>query len=76
MKIGDPVWLSLFICNTSLRGCIWPLVPAKAVFDFQNNQDRLNNLNEIKYNLHYDDVRGDFLWPPHGTTPATVVGLK
>ena len=27
---------------------------------------------EIKYNLHYDDVRGDFSWPPHGTTPATV----
>ena len=20
---------------------------------------------EIKYNLHYDDVRGDFLRPPH-----------
>ena len=29
-------------------------------------------LKEIKYNLHYDDVRGDFLWPPHGTTSATV----
>ena len=28
---------------------------------------------EIKYNLHYDDVQGDFLWPPHGKTPATVV---
>ena len=27
---------------------------------------------EIKYNLHYDDVRGDFLETPHGTTPATV----
>ena len=26
---------------------------------------------EIKYNLHYDDVRGNFLRPPHGTTPAT-----
>ena len=23
---------------------------------------------EIKYNLHYDDVRGDVLQPPHGTT--------
>ena len=23
---------------------------------------------EVKYNLHYDDVRGDFLRPPHGTT--------
>ena len=30
---------------------------------------------EIKYNLHYDDVRGDFLWPPHGTTPASQIEL-
>ena len=29
-------------------------------------------LKEIKYNLHYDDVRGDILRPPHGTIPATV----
>ena len=27
---------------------------------------------EIKYNLHYDDVWGDFLRQPHGKTPATV----
>ena len=27
---------------------------------------------KINYNLYYDDVRGDFLRPPHGTTPATV----
>ena len=27
---------------------------------------------EMKYNLHYDDVRGDFLRPPIGTTPAIV----
>ena len=25
---------------------------------------------EIKYNLHYNDVRGEFLRPPHGTTPS------
>ena len=31
---------------------------------------------EIKYNLHYDDVRGDVLWPPHDTTPATVEKRK
>ena len=23
-----------------------------------------------------DDVRGDFLGPPHGTTPAAVIGYK
>ena len=27
---------------------------------------------EIRYNLHYDDVQGDFLQPQYGTTPATV----
>ena len=27
---------------------------------------------KIKYNLHYDNVRGDFLRPLHGTTPAAV----
>ena len=27
---------------------------------------------EVKYNLHYDDVLGDFLRPPHGTTLAIV----
>ena len=26
------------------------------------------NPKEIKYNLPYDDVRGDFLRPPHGKT--------
>ena len=26
---------------------------------------------ETKYNLHYDDVGGDFLRPLHGTTPAS-----
>ena len=23
-----------------------------------------------------DDVRGDFLWPPHGTKPAAVISNK
>ena len=27
---------------------------------------------EIKYNLHFDDVRGDILRPPYGTTPGIV----
>ena len=31
---------------------------------------------EIKYNMHYDDVRGDFLRPPHGTTPALLLNLE
>ena len=26
-----------------------------------------------KYNLHYVDVRGDFLGPPQGITPAAVI---
>ena len=28
--------------------------------------------NEIKYNLHYGDVRGDVLPPPQALTPAAV----
>ena len=31
---------------------------------------------EIKYNLHNDDVWGDFLRPPHSTTPVTVSKIK
>ena len=31
---------------------------------------------EIKYNLHFDDVRGDILRPPHGTKSATVSEIK
>ena len=27
-------------------------------------------------NFHYDDVRGDFLRPSHGKTPATVEQIK
>ena len=26
---------------------------------------------EIKYNLHYENVRVDILWPPHGTASDT-----
>ena len=29
-----------------------------------------------KHNLHLDDVRGDFLGPPHGTTSAVVLANK
>ena len=53
------IQMSLFICNTVVfRGCIRPLAPASAVFYFQNNQNGLNQPKEIKYNLHYNDVRG------------------
>ena len=31
---------------------------------------------EIKYNLHYDDVQGDFLRPPHDNTSYSRVKLK
>ena len=34
---------SLHMQHCSLQGCIRPLAPAKAIFDFQNNQDRLND---------------------------------
>ena len=70
-KIGGSVWLSLFICNTVVCEAAYAsLAPALAVLDFQNNYDGLND-SKGNYNLHYDDVRGNFLWPPHGTTPTT-----
>ena len=34
---------SLHIQQCNLRGCICPLAPALAVFDFQFNQDKLND---------------------------------
>ena len=38
------IWWSLFICNTVLCAAVYaPLAPAKAEFDFQNNQDALND---------------------------------
>ena len=33
---------------------------------------RWSQRTKIKYKLHYGDVRGDVLQPPHGTTPAAV----
>ena len=54
--------------HCSLPSCMRPLAPASAIFDFQNNQDGLNDPKEIKYNLHYDDVLGDIFT---AATPAT-----
>ena len=31
---------------------------------------------KVKYNLHYGDVRGDILRPPHDKTPASVIANK
>ena len=69
-KIGDSVWLSLFICNTKVceaahatqrrlkRYLIFKITMMGSVIP-----------KEIKYNLHYDDVRGG-VTPPQDTTPA------
>ena len=37
---------------------------------------RWSQRTKIKYKLHYVDVRGDVLRPPHGTTPAAVKSNK
>ena len=59
--------MSLFICNTVVCEVHTPPSAGLALFDFQNNQDWLNDPKGNKmYNLHYDDVRGDLL---HDTTP-------
>ena len=42
--------------HRGLHGCKRPLAQASVEFDFQNNKNKLNLSQEIKYNLHYDDV--------------------
>ena len=32
----------------------------------------MNPKDRKLYNKHFDDVQGDFLRPPHGTTPASL----
>ena len=72
-EIEDSDWLSLFtvVCEA-----------AYSPIPLQRRRKRYSILKitrmgpvipkEIKYNLHYDNVRGDFLRPPHGSTPDTV----
>ena len=65
-------------CN--LRGYIRPSPPPtpppqrrlKLYLIFKITRMGSMTPKEVKYNLHYGDVRGDFLRPPHDTTPATV----
>ena len=49
------------VCNEMYTSCVLNFTPVVTVLP-----------KEIKYNLHCDDVWGDFLWPPHSTKPATV----
>ena len=51
-----------------------PLAPAEQNSIFYLTQLRMSPRSQriIKYNLHYDDVRGDVLRLPHGTTSAPV----
>ena len=75
-KSGDSVWLSLFICNTVV--CEAAYAPSAGFKRYRRYSifkiTRMGSMiqKEIKYNLHCDDVRGDFLRPPHGTTPVAV----
>ena len=59
-KIGDSVWLSLFICNTVVCEAAYaPLRRLKWYSIFKITRMGSIIPKEIKYNLHYDDVRGD-----------------
>ena len=55
-EIADSVKLSLFRHR----------LQRNSIFKLTQNEPN------DKYFLHYDDVRGDVLRPPHGTTPAAV----
>ena len=73
---------SLYMQQGSLRGCIRTTSPAPAptthtpptpsdgkrylIFKITRMGSMIPK--EIKYNLHYDDVRRDLLQQPHGTT--------
>ena len=37
---------------------------------------QVRNLNVVAQNRTMNDVRGDFLGPPHGTTPAALIANK
>ena len=73
-KIGDSVWLNLFICNTVVCEAAYASLRWLERYSiFKINKMGSMIPKEIKYNLHYDDVRGHFLRPPHGTITATVL---
>ena len=61
-----------------MQHCQRPLAPASVtvVFHFQSHRITTNDPErpEGKYNCTMDEVRGDFLRPPHKhLTPATVI---
>ena len=65
--------IELFVCNTVV--CEAAYAPEHRLKRYSIfKMTRMGSVipKEIKYNMHYDDVRGDFFTPPHGTTPATV----
>ena len=59
-KIGDSVWLSLFICNTIV--CEAAYASYRRRKRYSNNQDGLNDPKEKKYNLHMKWHRNATLW--------------
>ena len=69
----DSVWLRLFICNIVV--CEAVNAPSRRLKRYSIFKIiRMGSVipKEIKYNLHYDYVRGHLLRPPNDTTPATV----
>ena len=44
----------------------------KSIFKLTENEPNDPKGPENIYNLHFDDVRGDIIQPPHGITPAAV----
>ena len=65
----DSVLLGLFICSNELvQHCPRPLAPASAELYFQTDSEWAQwSQRTIKYDMHYNDVRGDVLRPSHGT---------
>ena len=76
-KIRDSVWLSLFTCNTVICEAAYaPYRRLKRYSIFKINRMGSMIPKEIKYNLHYDDVRGDFTAATRHNTSYSRVKLK
>ena len=69
-KMGASVLLRLYISSNEICSTAYALLRIH-----EQNYTTMEPMipKEIKYNLHYSDVRGDVLLPPHGTNTSCSV---
>ena len=72
--MGVSVLLRLFISSNEVCNIAYALsrmYEQNSIFKYTTMCPMI--LKEMKYNLHYGDVRGDVLLPPHGTNTSCSV---